>query len=287
MTERCLTGLIGANIGRSLSPALHDDCFAAAGIAGHYHLMDLNRLGDRTDLAGLLRAVRATGFAGVNVTHPCKEAILPLLDAVDPVARAIGAVNTVAIDAAGRTTGYNTDWIGFQRSFAERFGIERARLSRAVIVGAGGAGRAVAFALLDAGADKLVLYDTAGERAEALAASLAAHFGAGRADVAHDLAVALAGAPGVVNCTPIGMHSYPGSSVPPALLRTDLWVADVVYTPLETALIRAARAAGCGVLTGGGMCIHQAAEAFFLFTGRRPDITRMRALFERLAAASA
>ena len=164
--RRALVGLIGANIQRSLSPALHEDAFAAAGIQGYYHLMDLDLLpGRRID--DLILAARLAGFAGVNVTYPCKEAVLSLLDEVSADARSVGAVNTVAIDRNGRTKGYNTDRIGFRRGFEETLG--RIDGETVLLIGAGGAGRAVAFALLDLGAACILVHDKDAKRARALA----------------------------------------------------------------------------------------------------------------------
>jgi shikimate dehydrogenase len=280
MTQRrCLVGLVGANIQHSLSPALHEDAFAASGIAGYYHLMDLDLLGARTELAELVDAVRKAGFAGINVTHPCKEKALPLLDEVAEEAAAIGAVNTVVIDRAGSTRGHNTDAAGFARAFEEALGRDAVVGRKAVLVGAGGAGRAVASALVALGAARIEVHDAVPARAAALADAL----GGGCRAVA-DLAAALDGAAGVVNATPVGMFGHSGLPVPEALLRPELFVADIVYTPVETALVRAARRRGCRVMTGGGMCVHQAAEAFRLFTGIEPDIGRMHRLFGELSA---
>ena len=170
MRAAILVGLIGANIQKSLSPVLFEDACAAAGLAGHYHLMDLDRLPGRR-LPDLLAAARAAGFAGVNVTFPCKEAVLPLLDEVSPEAREIGAVNTVTIGRDGRTTGHNTDRTGFRRSVEETLGRRRVEGETAVLVGAGGAGRAVAFALFDLGLRHLLVGDSDRGRAESLAAS--------------------------------------------------------------------------------------------------------------------
>ena len=281
--KRALVGLIGANIQKSLSPVLHEDAFAAAGIRGHYHLMDLDRLSGRT-LADLLDAARSLGFAGVNITFPCKEAVLPLLDEVSPDARQIGAVNTVTIDARGRSVGYNTDRSGFRASFEESLGRAAVAGKSVVLVGAGGAGRAVAFALFDLAAAAVLVHDTDGPRATALARDLVGHFGAGRSRTVQDVAPALAEAAGAVNATPIGMIGFPGIPLPVEAIAPRHFVADVVYTPLETALIRAARARGARVLTGGGMCVFQAAEAFRLFTGIAPDVGRMRRLFDELVS---
>jgi shikimate dehydrogenase len=281
--KRALVGLIGANIEKSLSPALHEDAFAAAGIRGHYHLMDLDRLPGRT-LTDVLGAVRAAGFAGVNVTYPCKEAVMPLLDAVTAEAREIGSVNTVTIDARGRMTGHNTDRIGFRRGLEDALGRDGVRGASVVLAGAGGAGRAVAFALFDLGAARLDIYDTDAEKSAALASGLAARFGAGRAAALPAIEPALGAADGVVNATPVGMLGVPGLPVPAEAIRPGHWVADIVYTPLETALIAAARARGARAIPGGGMCVHQAAEAFRLFTGVAPDVERMKRVFAKEVA---
>jgi shikimate dehydrogenase len=276
MKQGLVVGLIGANIAKSLSPALHEDAFAAAGIRGHYHLMDLDQLPGRR-LHDLLFAARVTGFAGVNVTYPCKEAVLPLLDEMSLEARLIGAVNTVTIDRHGRTKGYNTDRIGFRRGFEEALG--RIDGETVLLVGAGGAGRAVAFALLDLGAACVLVHDKEAARAQALAAEL----DGGRGRIATDPALGLGKASGVVNATPCGMLGFPGNPVPMDAIGRH-WAADVIYTPLETELIKTARAKGARVVGGAGMCVHQAAEAFRLFTGIEPNIARMYRTFRAAAA---
>ena len=177
--RRILVGLIGRNIQGSLSPALFADAFAAAGIDGFYHLMDADRLPGR-QLPELLGAIKAAGFAGVNITYPFKQDILPLLDTIDPDAAQVGAINTVAIAEHGRTTGYNFDRHGWRSSFAETLGADSARGKTVVLIGAGGAGRAVAFALMDLGAATLVLHDLDQTRAEALTADVAKHCGTSR-----------------------------------------------------------------------------------------------------------
>jgi shikimate dehydrogenase len=278
MPERILVGLIGHNILKSLSPALHEDAFAAAGRTGHYHLMDLDVLKGRR-LNDMLQAVRTAGFAGFNVTHPYKEAVLPLLDEVSAEARQIGAVNTVVIDHAGRLLGHNTDRVGFHRAFDQALGASAAG-QPVLLLGAGGAGRAVAFALMDLGAAPLLVHDKDPARATALCADLIMRFGADRCEVAMEPAVAAERASGIVNATPVGMLGVPGTPIRLALVRPRHWVADVIYTPLETELIAGARARGCAVMTGGGMCVQQAAEAFHLFTGLRPDIRRMQRTFD-------
>jgi shikimate dehydrogenase len=151
------------------------------------------------------------------------------------------------------------------------------------VIGAGGAGRAIAFALSDLGAGEIVIHDKDRERARALAAELSGQ-SRGVCEAADDIASAMQDASGAVNATPIGMQGYPGTSIPEELIALQQWIADAVYTPLETQLIASARRKGCAVMTGGGMCVHQAAEAFRLFTGIAPDIARMHALFDRECA---
>jgi shikimate dehydrogenase len=279
---RKLVGLIGANIGQSLSPALHEDAFAAAGMAGHYHLMDATE--PRRSLSDLLAAARLTGFAGVNVTFPFKEAVIPLLDRVSPEAAEIGAVNTVVIDEAGRTTGHNTDRSGFRSAFLETLGADCVRGEPVLLLGAGGAGRAVAFALMDLGVSLLKIHDLDAARMDGLCADLAARFGKGRCERAGAPETAVDSVVGIVNATPVGMLGHPGLPMATDAIRARHVVADVIYTPLETAFLRAARTQGAQVMGGAGMCVHQAAEAFELFTGVTPDLGRMRKTFAAAAA---
>ena len=283
MQRRMLVGLIGANIQKSLSPLLHEDAMAAAGIRGHYHLMDLDRLPGR-GLADLLAAARTAGFAGLNITYPCKQSVMPLLDEVSADARQIGAVNTVTIGVDGSTKGYNTDRIGFRRAFEETFGKDAARGKTVLLVGAGGAGRAVAYALFDAGVQTLLVNDSDQTQASALTSALVADFGAGRARVEMEPKAALAKVSGAVNATPVGMLGIPGIPIPVDAITSSHWVADVIYTPLETELIKAARGRGARVMGGAGMCVHQAAETFRLFTGLTADLDRMHRVFAEAAA---
>ncbi|MFF8970794.1 shikimate dehydrogenase [Streptomyces sp. NPDC014995] len=283
-----LVGLIGSGIGPSLSPALHEREADRQGLRYLYRLIDIDVLGVPPEAVGdLVRAARDLGFDGLNITHPCKQLVIPHLDALTPQARALGAVNTVVFDD-GRAVGHNTDVTGFAASFAR--GLPDAPLERVVQLGAGGAGAAVAFATLTLGAGRVTVVDALPERAAALADSLNRHFGADRAAAAGPdrLAGLLARADGVgglVHATPTGMAAHPGLPVPAGLLTPGLWVAEVVYRPLETRLLRTARAAGCATLDGGGMAVFQAADAFRLFTGREPDSARMLADITDLAGA--
>src|SRR5258707_1545987 len=282
-SDGTLVGLIGMGIQPSRMPALHEREGAAQGLTYIYRLVDLEvlRLGIEA-LPELVAAARRFAFTGLNVTHPCKQAIIPLLDELSPPARALGAVNTVVFAADGRLVGHNTDWSGFAESFRRELGdVPRQRV---VLLGAGGAGAAVAQALLTLGVGELSIIDTEGARANRLAAGLRDRFGEGRAVAARDLATAVDAADGIVNATPVGMANHAGMPVPSELLRPDLWVAEIIYFPPETKFLHTARELGCRTMAGGGMAVFQAAEAFRLFTGREPDTERMIKHFESMEA---
>ena len=282
--RRILVGLIGRNIQGSLSPALFADAFEAAGIDGYYHLMDVDRMPGR-QLPQLLDAIKVAGFAGANVTYPFKQEIIPLLDAVDPEAAQVGAVNTVVIALDGHTTGYNFDRPGWRNSFAASLGADSARGATVVQVGAGGAGRAVAFALMDLGVAHLVLHDLDKTRVDALKADVAKHCGPDRCRVGDDLPRDIAAADGVVNATQVGMSGFPGNPIPVAALKPTHWAADVIYTPAETEFLKAAAAKGARTLNGSGMVVHQAAAAFRCLTGETADVAGLyRAFAKGLAA---
>ncbi|AEG71303.1 shikimate dehydrogenase [Ralstonia solanacearum] len=280
-----LAGLIGAGIQRSLSPAMHQQEGDAQGLRYVYQIIDLEALGLTPDaLPELLTAAERFGFAGLNITHPCKQRVLQYLDDLSDDARALGAVNTVVFKD-GRRIGHNTDWWGFAESF--RRGLPDAPMGQVVQLGAGGAGAAVAHAVLTLGAQSLTLFDVEPERARQLAASLCGRFGPGRAQAGADLAAAMAAADGLVHATPTGMAGHPGLPLPPDLLQSRHWVAEIVYFPLETELLRHARALGCRTLDGGGMAVFQAVGAFELFTGIAPNAHRMLAHFAALQDAAA
>jgi len=278
-----LVGLLGANIQGSMSPALFADAFAAAGIDGYYHLLDADRLPGR--LPQLFEAIKTAGFIGANVTFPFKQEIIPLLDAVDSSAAQVGVVNTVVIAPDGRTTGYNFDRSGWRNSFVERIGSRAAKDATVVQIGAGGAGRAVAFALMDLGIADLVLHDLDTARAKALQADLSRHYGPSRCRLSENLERDIAAAAGVVNATQVGMRGFPGNPVPVAPLKAAHWAADVIYTPLQTEFLKAAAAKGARTLNGSGMCVHQAVEVFRQLTGVTPDSARLRCAFATAVAA--
>jgi shikimate dehydrogenase len=275
-----LVGLIGAGIGPSLSPALHEREARELGLRCRYRLLDLDELGTPPERVGeLLARTRAQGYRGVNVTHPCKRLVLPHLDDIAPDAARVGAVNTVVFTGGG-AVGHNTDRTGFARGL--RAGLPDARLDRVVLLGAGGAGAAAAHALLDLGTTDLAVVDTDTAAAERLAAIT----GATAADPAQ-LPRLLAGADGLVHATPTGMAAHPGLPLPEDLLAPRLWVAEIVYRPLRTALLEAAHRRGCRTVDGGAMAVHQAADALALFTGATPDADRMARHFTELVEAEA
>ncbi|MDB5368445.1 MAG: Shikimate dehydrogenase substrate binding domain protein [Roseomonas sp.] len=272
-----LLGLIGAGIQLSRTPAMHEAEGAAQGFLALYRLIDLDMLGLGPDaLPELLAAAERMGFSGLNITYPCKQAVIPHLHELSDAARALGAVNTVVL-RDGRRIGHNTDASGFAEGFRRQ--LSGVALGRAVQLGAGGAGAAVAHAALDMGVGELALFDRDMPRAAALAEALCGRFGAGRAVAGGDLAAAMASADGLIHATPTGTAQHPGLPLPASLLRPSHWVADIVYFPLETELLRTARALGCRTAHGGGMAVYQAVEAFRHFTGRMPDAGRMTETF--------
>lgn len=277
-----LAGLIGAGIQASRTPALHEHEGDAQGLRYLYRLIDIDALGlDASALPRLLDGAQSSGFTGLNITFPCKQAVIPLLDELSAEAKGIGAVNTVVFKD-GKRIGHNTDCLGFAEGFTR--GLQDAPRRYVVQMGAGGAGAAVAHALLAAGVDRLVIFEVEPQRAQGLVDNLNAHFGPDRAQVGLDLAGAVAEADGLVNTTPVGMAKLPGLPLPAELLHSGLWVADIIYFPLETELLRQARSLGCRTLDGTTMAVFQAVKAFELFSGQSADAERMMAHFHSLPA---
>ncbi|UXS03494.1 shikimate dehydrogenase [Agrobacterium tumefaciens] len=276
-------GLIGADIQLSKTPALHRREGAAHGLDYAYELMDIHALGlSESALPDLLRDAQDRGFAGVNITHPFKQAVIPHLDDLSDDARMLGAVNTVVFHD-GKRTGHNTDWYGFYESFIR--GLPDAKRDRALLIGAGGAGVAVAHAALKLDITHLDIFDCDNSRAERLAGELNARFGEGRAFATQDAGVSLSSADGLIHATPMGMPAHPGMPISASLIEPRHWVADIVYMPLVTELLATAEKKGCRTLPGGGMAVFQAVGAFRLFCGREPDASRMGAHFTELCMA--
>ena len=281
--KKLLCGLIGKGIGRSLTPAMQEEEARHHGLSLHYQLIDLDRTSEGVEaLPALLASARTMGFAGLNITFPCKQAVIPLLDDLSDEARTMGAVNTVVF-RDGKATGHNTDGSGWAWGFKRA--LPNAKLDRVVLLGAGGAGSAIAHALLRMGTRKLAVVDSDAARATELAQQLGTLYGSERVEGSGDVAAALRGADGLVHATPTGMDKSPGLPLAESLLRPEMWVSEIVYFPLETALLKAARRIGCATADGGHMAVGQAFGAFELFTGEAPEAARMDAHFRGLVAA--
>ena len=290
-TPALLLGLIGDGIGESLSPTLYEAEAAHHGILCSDQRIDLDELKlGPADLPALLTAAERLGFAGLNITHPCKQAVIPHLDELSDEARDLGAVNTVVL-RDGRRIGHNTDHYGFAQGLREKLG-DRAP-GHVVQLGAGGAGAAVADAILRQGALSLTVFEQAPGRAESLVESLRPRFPGVSITAGGDLAQAMRQADGLINATPVGMRKHPGTPLPPELLESRHWFSEIIYFPLETELLRIARDKNCHTIDGLGMVVHQAARAFELYTnGLAADAQRMaqhvaRVLEQRAAAAQA
>jgi shikimate dehydrogenase len=280
-----LAAIIGYPLGHSMSPVIHNAAYRALSIDVRYEAWSTPPDG----VAQAVARVREDAMLGMNVTVPHKQAVLPLLDEVDATARAIGAVNTIT-KRDGRLVGYNTDRYGYIRSLREA-GCNPEGLN-VLLVGYGGAERAVAYALAEAGVASMAI---AGRRPEGIAEA-AEHL---RSTTRRSLPIeevpvddiklgeAVAAADLVINCTPVGMLHTAGeraSPVPASMLRPGLWVSDLVYNPLETELLRLAREAGARPVGGLAMLVYQAEEAIRLWTGRAAPVDIMKeAALEALA----
>lgn len=257
---------------------MHEAAGERLGLRYTYTLIDTARFDPvEIEVSDIVRAARICGFAGLNITYPHKQTIITLLDTLSDDAAQIGAVNTVTF-VDDQTIGHNTDKFGFAEAFRRE--MQGAGVARVLQLGAGGAGAAVASALAELGAAEVFITDLDAARAQSLVQRLQpASPGTNFSSVAVTELAALQ-LDGVVNTTPVGMAPTPGLPIDPALLSPTIWVADIIYFPLETALLRAARAAGCRTMSGAPMAIYQAVKAFELFTGRVPDETEMKATFD-------
>ena len=275
--DRILTGLLGAPIKHSASPAMHERAAEALRLRCHYQLVEIAGCG-REDLRILLEGVRRLGFAGINVTFPYKEAVVGLLDELSPGAARIGAVNTVVVRNE-RLIGHNTDTTGFARAVGHL--VTGSSHGPVAVIGAGGVGKAIAYALAGLGVTELRIFDTEHDKVTRLAAQLEEH---AKTSVAQSVEDALRGVVGMVNGSPVGMLPNLGTPVPDALLHAGMWVADAVYSPLWTPLLKAAKARGCAVMTGRELAIYQAADAFELFIGLAPSTDEMGIAFDAVMA---
>ncbi|WP_265518656.1 shikimate dehydrogenase family protein [Nitratireductor luteus] len=270
-------GLIGDNIRASRSPVLHRICGALAGLEVSYDLYIPSDLG--LTFEETFARCLADGLAGFNVTLPYKERVMKLVEVENPMIARIGAVNAVKLTVDG-ARGFNTDYSGFISAFRAAFGERKPGI--VALIGGGGVGKAVAFALAALGAEEIRVIDRDLPKAEALAVALGAA-GAASAVAKTDVAVAMTGADGVVNCTPLGMTGYPGSPVGETDFAGQSWAFDAVYTPVETLFKQQAEAAGLDFISGYELFFYQGVDAFEIFTGTRVselDTLRRRLLLE-------
>lgn len=274
--ERIRLGLFGSGIARSKSPLLHELSGKLCGLEVSYERFDLDEIGlDRFEEQLTERA--AEGFRGVNVTHPVKERAARLVKVTDPDMARVGSVNTVLLSDG---VGFNTDYSGFIRAYRGSFG--HSSPGTVLLVGAGGVGRAVAFALwrLDREA-RIVIVDVNATKAAELASELGTAGAIASGQNLGELAGLAAGATGLVNCTPLGMHGHAGSALPADLIGNQSWAFDAVYTPVETEFLRAAKSRGLQVMSGYELFFYQGIEAFEVFTGCQVDEASLRRELKR------
>ncbi len=273
-----VVGVIGWPVEHSLSPAMHNAEMERLGLDWVYVPLAVSP----DNLETALRGLAALGVAGVNVTIPHKQAVMPLLDEITPEAQAIGAVNTIRFDAEGRSTGYNTDAPGWAADIQQDILLAGASVC---IVGAGGAARAMCVGAAGANAKQICILNRTPETAAEMSESLQARFpevefssfalnGDGQRERFNSFEI-------VVNATSVGMDSNPGVPIPPDWLNENQYVYDTIYTPPETELLKAARSRGCAVRSGAGMLARQGALSFEIWTGTKPDADRMESIVRR------
>lgn len=250
---------------------------AAQGFSLEYRLFDLEPADyDDSTLPDLLAAIENAGYAGVNITHPCKQAVINHLDQLSADAADLGAVNTV-IFQDNRRIGHNTDWSGFYRGFHKT--LAGVPANRILQLGAGGAGSAVAYALARSGVSSMLIYDLDTDKSSLLVQRLVKLFPNIEIMIPDSLEKLTTGIDGIINTTPVGMEKHPGLPLPEQYVQSRYWFADVIYFPLQTELLRLARERTCVTMDGTGMAINQAVEAFRLFTGREANAERMADTF--------
>ena len=271
-------GLIGRGIQLSRTPFMHEAEGKRLGLDYRYDLIDVDLMGEvLPPISEILSSLEADGYAGVNVTFPFKQSVMKFIDEFSDAALAVGSVNTVIFDD-GRRIGHNTDVTGFEESY--RRNMEGRPQGSVLLIGAGGAGVSVAHALLKCGVEKLHISDIDENAVNELVGRLNRHFGdRAQPSSLSELPELSATLDGVVNATPVGMAKIPGCPFPKELIAERLWVADIIYFPLETELLKTARDLGCHTLSGSEMAVYQALHAFELFTGRHPDEDAMKASF--------
>lgn len=269
--ETRVVGVFGDPIKHSASPAMHNAAFEKLRLNWRY--LPFHVLPDKLEAA--LHGVRDMGLVGVNLTVPHKIFALALVDEVDPVARQLGAVNTVHV-VDGRLVGHNTDGYGLVKALREAFGL-RLKGKRVTIIGAGGAGRAATVQCAMEGVAELCLFNRTTSKAEELARELHNDFGSVQVTV---------GLPAsrcdlLINATSVGLRAGDPSPIARTVLAKHTFVLDMIYRPVDTKLLRDAKRAGCRVTDGLGMLLHQGARAFEIWTGRKAPVEVMRSALRR------
>lgn len=274
-TKFLLAGVMGQPIMHSRSPMLHNYWLEAHGLKGRYVPLAIAPEG----LAAALKALKPLGFSGCNLTIPHKQAAMAVVDELDNASQKIGAISCVTVREDGTLAGSNNDWIGFVRNLKEAKPDWRASAGAAVVLGAGGASRAVCYGLLQEGATEIRLVNRDLARAKILATEFGSAIKAYAWDERHAL---LEGAALLVNTTSLGMVGQPALELDLARLPAAALVSDVIYIPLETALLKAAKARGHETVNGLGMLLHQGPLAWKHWFGFEPAVTpELRALLER------
>jgi shikimate dehydrogenase len=264
-------GLIGDNISRSKAPLLHQLAGKLMGLQVRYDRLIPKDLGREFD--GVFEDCVRKGYRGINITYPYKERVVPKVRIDDPLVRALAAVNTVVFASDG-PTGHNTDYSGFMAAYRASAG--DAAPGPVCMIGAGGVGKAVAFALLGLGLRELRLVERDLPKAEALAAALRAEDRTLDVTVTADPAEAAAGTYGLINCTPVGMVGYGGTPMPRELMAGASWAFDAVYTPIDTQFLVDAKAEGLTIISGYELFFYQGLHAWEIFSGRPIDEASLR-----------
>lgn len=272
MLMRKFTGLVGFPLGHSISPAMHNEAFKQFGMDAEYLLFEV-----KEDVFNeKIQELKAPNFLGFNVTIPYKEKIIKLLDGIDPLASLIGAVNTVT-NQKGKLIGFNTDGIGFIDSLKSESNFEPKGKS-AVIIGAGGAARAVVIMLIKNLIDQVRIFDVDSQKSGNLAEYINKTFNCHCKSLSHeDLIKTIESSDLIVNATPIGMHPKIDTMPIPdkTKIPSDSVVYDLVYNPYETKLLKFAKKSGAKTISGIGMLVRQGAIAFSLFTGEKAPVDLM------------
>ena len=256
--------LIGSGIAKSRMPRLQQYLGQLSGIELDYRLIDAKSVANFDPSEEILRCQRS-GYRGVNITHPFKQvAWRSASSMLETIPNSLGACNTLRFEEE-RIVGTNTDYSGFVQGYNARFG--SAKVGVVLQMGAGGVGRAIAFALVSLGLEKLYVFDTNPAQAQELCRAVESLGVAAQVPDASELNDVLENAEGLVNCTPLGMYDYPGSAFPLAGVKHQKWAFDAVYTPLETEFLAACRNAGVSIMTGFDLWLYQGVDAFNIFTG--------------------